>query len=267
MPTAQEQFSRRLSGNAAEVTYTIFDAAADADALAELLATAPATHQGMDRDDEECEVELIRGLENIWIGNARYAADEGDSGGSTPIVTGTNSYRFETRGGTQHITQSLGTARYGTAPDVGGAIGATADSVEGTDITVPIYSFSETHAIPAADVTNAYKGFLVALTGRTNNASFRGLAAGECLFLGASGSYDQGDDQWLIDFAFAGSPNLTGLTVGDITGIAKNGWHYLWTRYEAVEDTTNDLLIRKPLGVYVEKVYRDGDFSGLGIGT
>jgi hypothetical protein len=45
-------------------------------------------------------------------------------------------------GGTQHITQSLATiqkyAAAGTAPDFGGAIGVTHDSVEGVDITVPM---------------------------------------------------------------------------------------------------------------------------------
>lgn len=59
-------------------------------------------------------------------------------------------FSFDTGGGAQHITQSLANvARYAppgqTAPNFKGAIGVTADSVEGVDITVPVYHFAETH--------------------------------------------------------------------------------------------------------------------------
>ena len=92
------------------------------------------------------------------------------------------------------------------------------------------------------------------------------MAAGECLFLGASGS-KRGEEDWEITFRFAASPNRTGITVGDITGIAKKGWEYLWVRYADAEDAAAKALVKKPVAVYVEKVYEDGDFSGLGIGT
>ncbi len=55
-----------------------------------------------------------------------------------------------------------------------------------------------------------------------NNASWKGFAAGECLFLGASGS-KRGSDDWEITFRFAATPNKTGLTVGDIVDINKKG--------------------------------------------
>ncbi len=37
-----------------------------------------------------------------------------------------------------------------TAPNFGGAIGVTQDNVEGVDIYVPVYNFSETHHIDPA---------------------------------------------------------------------------------------------------------------------
>ena len=38
----------------------------------------------------------------------------------------------------------------------------------------------------------------------------------------------------------------------------------MWVKY--VDDTDiNDYLIRKPIGVYVERVYAESDFSALGI--
>ncbi len=41
----------------------------------------------------------------------------------------------------------------------------------------------------------------------------------------------------------------------------------MWVRYEDSEDATAKALVKKPVAVYVEKVYEYGDFSGLGIGT
>ena len=201
----------------------------------------------------------------IWEVTVQYGVkDEPETG--DPAV-----FSFDTGGGTQHITQSLGTigsyAAGGTAPDFKGAVGVTHDNVEGVDITVPVYNFSETHYLPAAQVTPAYKGTLFYLTGKVNNAGFRGLAAGECLFLGASGSQRGAGEDWEITFKFAGSPNRTGITVGPITGIAKKGWEYLWVRYADAEDTASNTLVKQPVAAYVEKVYEDGSFGSLGIGT
>ncbi len=80
-------------------------------------------------------------------------------------------FSFETGGGSQHIVQSIANiARYpaagGTAPDFRGAIGVTADSVEGVDIQVPIYTFSESHIILNELVTQAYKLSLFQLTAK-----------------------------------------------------------------------------------------------------
>lgn len=101
---------------------------------------------------------------------------------------------------------------------------------------------------------------------RDPNGSFKGLAAGECLFLGAAGS-KRGDEDWEITFRFAGSPNVTGLSVGPITGISKKGWEYLWVRYADVEDDNAKALVKRPVAAYVEQVYDAGNFGALGIGT
>ena len=81
--------------------------------------------------------------------------------------------------------------------------------------------------------------------------------------MGATGQRRSADD-WSLTFTFSRSQNVTSLTVGDITGINKKGWEYMWVKY--VDDTDiNDYLIRKPIGVYVERVYEESDFSDLGI--
>jgi len=84
--------------------------------------------------------------------------------------------------------------------------------------------------------------------------------------LGASGS-KRGQEDWEITFRFAASPNVTGLVIGDIRGINKKGWEYLWVRYTDDEDAAAKTLVKRPIAAYVEQVYPYGDFSGLGIGT
>ncbi|MEX2670933.1 MAG: hypothetical protein WD294_02360 [Phycisphaeraceae bacterium] len=265
--TVEEKFGRILSDSSAELGYIVRGTDSDADARAAVAGEAPSSHAGLQLEDIEVEEVGVM----LWLGLARYAAPQ--IGGPDP-GEGDGAFTFDTGGGTQHITQSLETvntyaapALPGAAPDFQGAIGATAESVEGVDITVPVYHFSETHFLSDSAVTNAYKGTLFYLTGRVNSAAFRGLDAGECLFLGAAGSQRAAGEDWEINFRFAGSPNVTDLSVGNITGIDKKGWEYLWIRYEDAEDAAAHMLVKRPVAAYVEKVYRDGNFADLNIGT
>jgi len=111
-------------------------------------------------------------------------------------------------------------------------------------------------------VTGAYKVILFHMTGRVNAFPFKGFAPGEVLFLGASGSL-RGQEDWEITFRFAASPNAINLKVGDIVGIVKKGWEYLWVRYADAED--ENVLVKQPTAAYVEQVYEYGDFALLGI--
>jgi len=201
---------------------------------------------------------------DIWEGVVR----SGVSGGL--VTTDDFSFSFDTGGGSQHITQSLATigsfSASGTPPAFGGAIGVTDNNVEGVDITVPVYTFSETYTFEDSLITPSYKMTLFNLTGKVNGYAWKGFAVGEALFLGASGT-KRGFDAWEITYRFAGSPNRTGITVGTITGISKKGWEYLWIRYADKEDTTAKALVKQPLAAYVEQVYEYVDFSLLGIGV
>jgi hypothetical protein len=198
---------------------------------------------------------------------------------------------FDTTGGTQHITQAAGGSvtvfrgsggsstvvtasserRYppGSAPDMSEAIGVDSNGVNGVDIVSPQLQWQESYDVPDVYVTNNYIRGVSALTGTVNNASFRGFAAGEVLFLGCSGSHEWDDQKgrgpWSLSYRFVASPNVTSQTIGSISGIEKKGHEYLWVRYE--ESTSGSDLIKKPKYVYVDKVYKDGDFSALGIGS
>jgi hypothetical protein len=147
---------------------------------------------------------------------------------------------------------------------LGGAIGFDGEHVQGVDITIPVFNFTETHFLPNSVVNSSYKANIFNMTGKVNSGGFRGFAAGEVLFLGASGSR-RGEEDWEITFRFAASPNAVGLEIGDISGIDKKGWEYLWVRYQDAED--QNVLVKQPVAVYVEQVYEDGDFSLLGIGV
>ena len=261
-----EKFESRLvttgSSPSVELRYVIRGTNDDIEARNALVAFSPATYDPWGSGwfylpRETVSVQPVGDL--LWEGVVRY-------GPFTP--TDESTFAFDTGGGTQHITQSKQTvAKYpaGTAPDFKGAIGVTNDSVEGVDITVPVYHFSETHYLPDTTVTPAYRLTIFQLTGRVNAGVFKGFNVGEVLFLGASGAR-RGYGDWEITFRFAASPNVSNLTIGDITGIDKKGWEYLWVRYADSEDAAAKALVKKPLAVYIERVYDNGDMSLLGIG-
>lgn len=243
-----------------ELAYVIRGTDDDLAAKAALEAEAPTVYDGLPRNG--VRVEPVGPM--LWDGEASYTLPSFDQ----PDV-GESTFSFDTGGGAQHITQSLATvASYAppskTAPDFKGAIGVTVDSVEGVDTIVPVYNFTETHVFEEAAVNDAFKSAIFVRTGKVNSDAFRGFAAGEVLFLGASGSQRDGGD-WEITYRFAASPNATGLTVGDITGINKKGWEYLWVRYEDAEDGAALTIVKRPVAAYVERVYGLQAFAGLGI--
>ena len=270
--TCTEKFDSRPAATGdnptAELRYVIKGAADEAQALTALKSTASSTYtvDGWTLVRQTCKVEPVGDGSDCWDGIAQYGRMS-----SAKKEVGQSSFSFDTGGGTMHVTQAKAhVASYApsgkTPPDYSGAIGVTQTEVEGCGITVPVYNFSETHYFAAGYVTGSYKATLFALTGRTNNAAFKGFAEGEVLFLGASGS-QRGDDSWEITFRFAASPNVTGLTIGSITGIAKKGWEYLWVQYQDAEDDDSKSIVKRPAFVHIERVYDAGNYAGLGIGT
>ena len=204
--------------------------------------------------------------EGVWEFTASY--DNRDSGSDS----GSEAIEFDTSGGTAHITQAKealfdywNPALTDAPPNFRGAIGVTESSVEGCDITVPVFTFTKRKIMRGSQVTNAYVNQIFRLTGKTNAAPFMGMFARyEVLFLGAQGSRQSRED-WQISFKFAASPNVTGLSVGAITGIAKGGWEYLWVRHRTDTDSDAKIVTQVPLSVHVVRVYDEGDFGVLGL--
>ena len=197
-------------------------------------------------------------------------------------ATGTTAANFDTMGGTAHVTFSpvsgATPTAYGrytsggieTPPDFSGTIGNQANGdTSGCDITVPVYTFGFTRYKPNSEITDTYRGILYAATGTINTDTFKGCAAGECLFLGCSGSRRSKGD-WELNFRFAAMPNQASVVVPgfDSGGVAivKRGWDYLDVYFEEAVDTASKIMVKKPKAVYVHKVYRESAFSALATG-
>lgn len=250
------------SKSSAEIPYIVRQAADETEVKSAASAAIPATYSGMPRKSIEI---AERVNSNTWKVVARYETPDYD-----PVEPPEPIFSFDTGGGTQHITQSIQTvSRHGPAATdkLGGAIGFDGENIEGVDIAIPVYNFSETHYKSAASVSTSYRLALFRVTGTVNSSSFRGFAAGEVLFLGASGSRrgDDADDDWEITYKFAAQQNRSGITVGEISGISKKGWEYMWVQYAPDVDTSASQIIKKPVAVYIEKVYQDGNFGDLNI--
>lgn len=236
----------------------------DDDYLVRALANAasPATYDVLVKQ----QVHTVQEGEEWWLADVEYGPRKLGEPGAVE-------WSFEIGGGgSQHISQSLNTigkyAKSGTPPEFKGAIGVRRDgnglAVDGIDIDVTTFSWSETHHIAYNLVTPAYVNTLYLLRGKVNDKAWRIFSKGEVRLVTVSGS---ARGQWTvpITFAFEASHNVTNLQVGDITGIAKEGWHYLWTFYEDVEDQNANELVKNPKAVYVDQVHQYGDFTLLGL--
>lgn len=204
---------------------------------------------------------------NMWDAKATYASRQRQA------QTGDNLLSFDTTGGTQHITQSRATraayfaAGATSAPDFKGGINASAESVEGIDITTPSFNFARTVYKPSVLITNAYVQVLKDMTSAVNQAPFYGFDAGEVLFMGARGQQRPQLD-WEVAFQFSAQNNDSNINVPGIAGqISKFGWEYLWVLREPKVDSVNKTMVQVPKAAYVEQLYLYGDFDLLGIGS
>lgn len=263
--TERERSRQWSTGDNAQIVLSLLAKGSDDDAaiVEALNAYAPTVYNGLVRQSVISRAQTAdeNASTGLWEAEVIY-------GVSAPRASevGESSFSFDTTGGIQHITQSKSTvASYavtGTAPDFKGAIGYDGQNVAGVDIVLPVYNWNETHIFDASSIDAAYKAIVYALTSKVNSATFKGFAAGECLFLGAVGT-SQGTGPVAITYYFASLPNATDLVVGDITVAAKLGWDYMWVRYKNDVDAGHPVQV--PQFVYVERLYDFADLTGLSI--
>ena len=240
-----------------EKKYRIIGTSDDSAVRSALFKTAPATLNGLPIGNVTC-----RPVDhNVFEATVVYSASELERLQST--------FNFNTTGATTHINNSLGTvgsyeleAGRGI-PDFNGGINVTRDEVRGLDVTIPTLNFTETHKYLPSIINTGFVRTLMGMTGTVNNTAFRGFAAGEVLFKGATGSYN--DDLIAVTFNFECSANRTINVAG--TSVDKPGHDYLWIYYEQAEDDNANAVISKPRSAYVERVYPYADFTALYLPT
>lgn len=204
---------------------------------------------------------------NLWDVDLDYT--------SRVITPGQWTWDFDGTGVTEHITHSLETiACYpdGTPPSSGSAkgpnyknaIGWRNGEIVGADVIRPATKFTITATYPAGTFTLAYAKALGAYAGYMNSAAWLVWAAGEVRFLGPR-VQDGSQTQSQATLQFEVSPNVTGLTVGAVTGVAKAGWDIAWVKTKKATATADGITypVDVPEFVYVERVNLTANFASV----
>lgn len=203
----------------------------------------------------------------VTAGGGSQQGGDGGGGGEAPIGV-IRSVTYNSTGSTQHITSGLDEVKFGAnAPDMNKAIGVNGDNVEGVDVVVPMFEWTEEYEVPGVNLSMAYFAACAELTGTINQATFRGYGQGQVLFLGLTGGSTFNPNQSIasevastkLAFRFAAKKPRT-LTVGTIA-VTNRGWDYIWVRY--ADDVQNGIGLKVPVSAYANRVYHYGDFKKL----
>lgn len=190
-----------------------------------------------------------------------------------PKATGSVSYQWQTRLEAVRINQAkdalVSSYKLGggsaASLDMDGAIGVVKEPggrvrIEGADIFRPVSSFTVTIRPANGSVDQAYRVLANKYVGAVNSDPFEGYAAGEVLFNGiAGGERSDADSELSLEFLIA--ENETGLTVGGITGIAKQGWDLLdpYRELQEVSGQTKSVVT----AVFIRRVFPRKDLNDL----
>lgn len=177
--------------------------------------------------------------------------------------TGSVTFRFDTTGATINIKaakEHIASYPAGDPADPHkGSIGVTKEGhVDGAEIVVPALKLTYSFKHPAGVIDESHARALAGVTGMVNANPFRGFEAGELLYIGSTGE-DGSETEASVDYVFVASQNATGLTVGDITGIAKEGHHYLWIEFK--NEVADGQPAVQPERVHIDRVYDPVDFA------
>ena len=178
--------------------------------------------------------------------------------GPLPKQPGSIEIHSRTTGGTVHISSSLAMiAKYGAnAPDTV-IIGQDGS---GADITVPVQLRSYTFNFARGIVTEAGMDYWEELVGLVNSDTWHLRPPGEVLFLG----YDckttlSAESSSSVTFEFAMSRNRTGITIGAIAGIAKQGQDLIDIHTKTA--VVNGQDVKQEKFIYIQRVYERGAFA------
>lgn len=199
-----------------------------------------------------------------WEFTCNYDYKTPEIGGYTIEADTTGGQVLQTYGYDQTAFDATGE----TATDYGNALDVQDGKPKGVQRVIPALKLTVRAKIAAEYISSplAYAKLIASLTGSTNDAAMFGgeFAAGELLFIGGSGPVVATDPQFT--FTFLASQNATGLTIGDIVGIDKQGHEFLWFDFKTTKDTGTNRKTTKARAAYVGKVYGAADLTQLSIG-
>ena len=205
---------------------------------------------------------------NLWRQNIT-ATHQGNgcwhgvvSYGQFQTATGTWRLDFDTTGGTLRVTHSKAQrAKYGDgAPDTR-AIGAQPDGrVEGCEVVIPALKLTWTFRHPLGAMPMSRIVTLARYTGQTNSDSWMGFEPNELLFLGSTGSLGA-ETETEVRYNVVASQNATGLTIGDIAGIAKKGHDFLDVVWQ--DEVVGGKNTKTAKYVYTHRIYDETAFQTL----
>ena len=272
--------------NSLDYEYQITNCPSSGEAYTNLLIGNGADWPGLPGLIEGCllrHVQMAPDGPDAWRATASYSQAKIEKK-EREKLTSVGQYRVSFSSKSQSIKQYTAktTVSYAatgdTAPDFKGAINVNAEGeVEGVDSIVPGLTVSVTQRMEGATLTPGYALEVSNLIGKYNNTEFMGFPAGTMQLTAGDGSLsfeipnpnaELGGDpippqDRELSFEFLYSPNLTGITIGTVTGINKKGHQYMWTLWRDSIDAGK--VFRKPRAVYVQDLYgiEPADFSAL----
>jgi hypothetical protein len=260
-----------INGGTASVTWLVKGSADPADCRSALFAAEAASLLDVSTYDGL----YLNSLDRRRRGPTSWEFTAGYDG-LTPTV-GSYTVSIDTTGAAILQTAALSETRFPvtgkTLPNYLGSIDVQDGQPQGVERIIPALKISIRSKIATEYVESParYSKLIAELTGTTNNATVFSddegavFQAGELLFAGATGEVVA--ENPMLTFTFIASKNLTSVTLGDITGVNKKGHEYLWYLFDYDKDATTGLLISKPRGCYVNKIYGEADHSLLKIGV
>jgi len=224
---------------------------------------APLFYDGLVYD----RLSWVHKAKDFWRFTSHYVhPDKKDN--NRQLSVGEYTWGFDTMGEDTTRFVSLATTAYAktgeTARDFKGAINVTTDGVEGVEVGVSGLKLWIRKRQKRTFISLDYVKLLSDMSQHWNNAPFLGFEAGELRFTNATGQ-EATDSDPEITYNFIASPNVTDLTVGDITVAEKRGHDYLWCFFENIEDDSAKATVQQPKSAYVEQVYYSADFAKFGI--
>jgi len=200
-------------------------------------------------------------------------------GYSPDVEEGYEYWRFVLGTEQVNIISSYEQTAYGTNPrNMQQCVNVDAQGIpQGVSILAPQTQLQVTRFFSSDAITSEFIQDVDAEIVHMNNETYYSFPAGSLIFLGAEITNKEDNAELIpITFNFGIQKNLTqadlaskyidianGLGI-DITG-GKLGWNYLWAdaKANATEGSANVQIGCQ--GVYVDRVYRESDFSGLGL--